>query len=175
MTTASRHWINSIAGLVLGSCALILVTGLLTAAFTGFRADARTADLHSQIDDLTAQLRDSQASAARERANAAAQVEQLLRSNRALLAENKRIRDQLTLVVESLHAHGLTVPEVSTQEPGSTTPPKAPATASGSSPKPSHTPTPRPSTPTPTPSTADGPVINPLDVLCDLTPVLCIS
>lgn len=181
MRNTRRTLTSSAAGVVFGAVAIVILTAILTGAVTGYRADARTADLVGEVQQLRQEnaglrtdLTAAQVAAAREREQAARQIQDLLATNRTLVSQNHATRAQLTALVDYLHAHGLAVPQVLTTAPEDRPRPKARPTEPGPSPSPSPSPTPPAPGPTPGPSPTPGPPDGPLELVCSLVPLLCL-
>jgi hypothetical protein len=156
------------AGALLGLVALGLVTALLGGALAAYRAN-------DTIDTLAQDLH-----------HANQKIDTLSAVNARLLQQNRRQHHQVDAVVRLLRRNGLPVPPIlAPTKPESTAPPgdgvgkspKAPAASGPSSPHPPLS----TGRPTPRPSQTTGPLpgvtllVGPLDLLCELIPMLCIT
>ena len=168
MTPISRRWTTSIAWTVLGAIALVMVTAVLTAAFSSVRANDNTKKLSGQLSAARGQISGLQADNAALRADNAAlqeQVSALNASNQVLRRQNRQMNHQLAALVAYLRESGIEIP--STLVPigggGSSRPKAEPA-----KPEPSNPPDPG------TPGATPAPTAPSADPLCDILPIACL-
>lgn len=148
---------SSLFGLAAGACALVLVTAILTNAYTSTQV---AGDLRDATNQLTA-IRKADAEAERARVQRSAKVQRQLDGLRLHAAQQtateRAQRRYLALMARELRSHGIPVPPP--PRATVTVGPKAPRRHPGSQGHAAHGPkSPRPS-PSPTP--------------CGLIPVLC--
>ena len=167
MTPISRRWTTSIAWTVLGAIALVMVTAVLTAAFSSVRANDNTKKLSGQLSAARGQISGLQADNAALRADNAAlqeQVSALNASNQVLRRQNRQMNHQLAALVAYLRESGIEIPStlVPIDSGGGSTRPKVGAA------EPSNPPAPA------TPGATPAPTAPSADPLCDILPIACL-
>lgn len=159
-----HHLRRSLAGAVLGLIALILVSAVLGGALAAIRANGT-------IDGLVTDL-----SAAR------GQIDELQGDNTRLANQNSRILVQNRVLVRYLRRHGLEIPDRATTPSTQPAPnggaepsPKAPGPSPRVTNGPDVEPTAGPTTPSPAPTSGPTTLLDPLDLLCDLPGIVCLT
>lgn len=163
-----HRWKSSlVAGLIAGAAALIVITGILTAAVASSDANRKLGEVTAQLDDAATSLEQTSAELDAFRRQQTARTEASSARGRRLLAQADQLRRQLNALTKMLREQGIEVP------PPSPPPEPSPKAEPGSGPGPSPRP-PRPSAPgSPEPTSPNPASPRPDDLTCQLLPAIC--
>lgn len=151
--------LSSLAGLVAGAVALIIITAILAAAVSSLNTNDKAASLLTRIEAVQAR----QEAQGRELAS---QEDARRARSQALMAQNAQLRAELASLAQFLRKHGFTVPRPPTshapQQSSPSAVPKAPRRTphhSPGSPAPTEPSPRRPGTPSPSQPVPPCPLI----------------